>query len=83
MGFSSNLDDGDLHVLSNALFSANEGDRNGEVANVVDGLFAIARALDRVADTLRGNPDRGLSTYHPPPGVSEEFLALLEKKDKT
>lgn len=44
--------------------SPNEGDRNGETANMVDGLFAIARALDRVADAVRGEPDRGRSTYH-------------------
>lgn len=43
--------------------SPNEGDRNGETANMVDGLFAIARALDRVADAIRGAEDRGRSTY--------------------
>jgi hypothetical protein len=45
------------------LTSPNEGDRNGEPANMVDGLFAVARALDRVADAIRGEPDRGRSTY--------------------
>jgi hypothetical protein len=34
--------------------SPNECDRNGETANVVDGLFAIARALDGVADAIAG-----------------------------
>jgi hypothetical protein len=45
------------------LTSPNEADRNGEIANMVDGLFAIARALDRVADAIRGEPSRGQSTY--------------------
>jgi hypothetical protein len=39
-------------ALRETLISPNEGDRNGESANVVDGLFAISRALDRVADKL-------------------------------
>jgi hypothetical protein len=39
-------------ALAMALISPNEADRNGEHANVVDGLFAIARALDRVAVAL-------------------------------
>jgi hypothetical protein len=34
--------------------SPNEADSNGETANVVDGLFAIARALDRVAEQMKG-----------------------------
>jgi hypothetical protein len=38
-----------LHLLQ----SPNEMDRNGETANVVDGLFAIARGLHDVADALR------------------------------
>lgn len=33
-------------VLAGTLRSPNESDSNGEVANVVDGLFAIARAID-------------------------------------
>jgi hypothetical protein len=33
--------------------SPNEMDQNGETANVVDGLFAIARALDNVARSIR------------------------------
>jgi uncharacterized protein Yka (UPF0111/DUF47 family) len=32
------------------LISPNESDRNLEAANVVDGLFAIARAINRLAD---------------------------------
>jgi len=39
-------------VLSETLISPNESDRNGEAANVVDGLFAISRALNRIAVAL-------------------------------
>ena len=39
-------------ALARTLVSPNEIDRNLEPANVVDGLFAIARALDRVAIAL-------------------------------
>jgi hypothetical protein len=34
------------------LESPNEADQNGEAANVVDGLFAIARALEHLAKVL-------------------------------
>jgi len=46
-------------ALTEALFSPNEMDRNLECANVVDAMFAIARALDRIADQLKwlGNGD--------------------------
>jgi hypothetical protein len=44
------------------LVSPNEGDSNGEAANVVDGLFAIARAIDRLAAATRGEAARP-STY--------------------
>jgi len=41
------------------LSTPNESDSNGESANVVDGLFAIARGLDAVAVALTrlGNND--------------------------
>ncbi len=39
------------------LISPNEADSNSEPANVVDGLFAIARALDRLADAVRGRSE--------------------------
>lgn len=39
-------------VVYSALHSPNESDRNGETANVVDGLFFIGRAINRVADAL-------------------------------
>lgn len=42
-----------LECLAQGLWSANELDRNAEHANVVDGLFAIARALDGVASAVR------------------------------
>ena len=35
-------------VLSGVFVSPNEMDSNMEAANMVDGLFAIARALDRI-----------------------------------
>lgn len=37
------------HVLERVFVSPNEADRNFEPANVVDGLFAIARAIERLA----------------------------------
>lgn len=44
-------------VLWNTLRSPNESDANFEVANIVDGLFAMARAIDRVADAIRGKEE--------------------------
>jgi len=41
-------------AMRNVLISPNECDSNFEAANVVDGLFAIARALDRVARAIEG-----------------------------
>jgi hypothetical protein len=38
-----------LHVLK----SPNEADSNGETANVVDGLFAIARSISSIALQLK------------------------------
>lgn len=40
-------------ALKNCLISPNESDSNFEPANVVDGLFAIARSLQRIADQLQ------------------------------
>lgn len=40
-------------AITSALTSPNEMDRNLEPANVVDGLFAIARGLQAVADAIR------------------------------
>jgi hypothetical protein len=39
-------------TMAHVLVSPNEQDRNGEPANLVDGLFAIARAIHRLADGL-------------------------------
>lgn len=46
-----------LHV-ARGLVSPNEMDRNGESANLVDGLFAIARAISDLAEAVRevGDP---------------------------
>ena len=46
------------HVFS----TPNEVDANGEEANVADGLFAIARALDSVARSLKDLGNRNAST---------------------
>ena len=47
-------------VLLRTLESPNEADSNGEAANVVDGLFAIARAIERLAAAVeaRGTSSR-------------------------
>jgi hypothetical protein len=39
-------------ALMEVLVSPNEHDSNLEAANVVDGLFAIARGLDRIATSI-------------------------------
>ena len=39
-------------ALARVFESPNETDSNGECANVVDGLFAIARALDAVSRSV-------------------------------
>ena len=44
-------------AIAAGLVSPNEADTNGEPANVVDGLFAIARAIDRLADAVRGRSE--------------------------
>lgn len=67
-------------ALHNTLISPNENDRNGEEANVVDGLFAIARALNGVASELRalGNGDAASSM-----GALESFgMHIGEKLDR-
>jgi hypothetical protein len=50
-------------AIGYALVSPNEGDSNGEAANVVDGLFAIARAIDNLAAVMRGEAAPMRSTY--------------------
>ena len=39
-------------AILDTLISPNESDRNMEAANVVDGLFAIARAIHRLAEAV-------------------------------
>jgi hypothetical protein len=39
-------------AIGDAFISANEADANFEAANIVDGLFAIARAIQRLADAV-------------------------------
>jgi len=41
-----------IEGLQYSLVSPNESDSNLEPANITDGLFAISRALDRIADKL-------------------------------
>lgn len=41
-------------AILGTLESANEQDRNMEAANVVDALFAIARAIERLAYAVEG-----------------------------
>jgi hypothetical protein len=45
-------------ALNDTLSSPNEYDTNGEQANVVDGLFAIARAITRLAKAVEGTTKR-------------------------
>lgn len=57
-------------AIREALISPNEHDQNLEPANVVDGLFAIARALHAVARELR---DLGNGDAATPMGAIEAF----------
>jgi hypothetical protein len=53
--------DGLFEALHYVLASPNESDRNGEPANVVDGLFAIARAILKLAEAVdRATEQRAL-----------------------
>jgi hypothetical protein len=51
---TNKIDDQVAKALRQTLVSPNEYDSKGEAANVVDGLFAIARALNRVAKAIDG-----------------------------
>ena len=44
-----------IQNLANNFKSENEADRNGEVANIVDGLYYIAYSLKRIADIMESN----------------------------
>ena len=37
-----------IQVVQSCLITEQEQDRKGEPANIVDGLFALARAIDRL-----------------------------------
>ena len=63
-------------AILNTLISPNEADSNLENANVVDGLFAIARSLSRVAKALERLGTNDAST---PMGAIE--LLSLEVKN--
>lgn len=63
-------------ALRDTLISPNESDRNMEPANVVDGLFAIARALEHVAKAIER---LGLNEAATPMGALE--LVAKEIKD--
>lgn len=52
-------------ALVHCLVSPNEADSNGEPANVVDGLFAIARAIDRLAGVLGQRPEAAAGREEP------------------
>ena len=47
------LDEALVDVTKSPFWSPNESDRNMEPANVVDGLFAIARGLQAVATAIK------------------------------
>lgn len=67
-------------ALRATLISPNESDRNGEAANVVDGLFAIAVAIQNLASATQrlGNADAMT-----PMGAIEAFgLHIGEKIDR-
>ena len=74
MGTSVN---GTSAALLECLISPNEADSNLEPANVVDGLYAIARALHAVAEAIHA-----LGTNHAayPEGVRPGAIELISKE---
>lgn len=66
--------------LLRTLMSPNERDSNGESANVVDGLFAIARSLGEVAIALHrlGNND----AYTSMGAIEAASLKISESLDR-
>ena len=62
---ASSLDEhsqGLQQALKAVFISPNESDSNLEPANVVDGLFAIARSIDRLADAVGHAADASSSS---------------------
>jgi hypothetical protein len=64
-------------ALRATLISPNESDQNLEPANVVDGLFAIARAMNRVAESLR---KLGLADAATPMGALEAHTKDMSER---
>jgi hypothetical protein len=54
-------------MIGEAFISPNERDRNGDDANVVDGLFAIARSIRYLAEVLENRKPEQTEkpTYRP------------------
>jgi hypothetical protein len=77
MGDLSMKNDEIIALLRCCLTSSCETNRDLESANIVDGLFAIARAGDRIADALHalGNADAVT-----PMGAIEGFGAHIGEK---
>lgn len=48
-----NTADGIIYVLADSLQSSAEHDLDSNPANAVDGLFAIARAIEKLASAVR------------------------------
>lgn len=63
-------------AIYKCLESPNEADRNYEPANVVDGLFAIARSLGRVADAIHR---LGLADAATPMGAIESHGVIIKE----
>lgn len=63
-------------ALRDCLISPNEMDRNMESANVVDGLFAIARAIDRLATAVH---KLGLADASTPMGAIESHGIVIKE----
>ncbi len=58
-------------TLANSFVSPNESDSNGEIANVVDGLYVLARAIHHLAQAVEGTAtDQEHVDYHHRKGVS-------------
>lgn len=66
---------GEAGNLHDCLISKHELNQNLEPANVVDGLFAIARSLDHVARALR---DLGNADASTPMGAIENLSKELK-----
>jgi len=62
-----------IGAVAAVLVSPNEADSNGEPANVVDGLFAIARAIDRLADAISGAGSRPFDPFPEAPSSEDPF----------